>query len=694
MAISLVGNGVNKEGFIDFGPYINKIKRKLIWCFVVLLVTATAAFIFTRFMPSRYTATSTVLFKAQPADITPLPRLENYDSTRSDYYETKYALMGSRVVLQAAAKAMKLDEDPEFNGGSEGDATARLDNAVRTLQGNLSISGVRSTQLVSVTLEAGSPQKAADVANGIAQAFIDYSLHQKQKTLLQAQQWNKKMMTELQEKMVKQKADIDAYLKQAGLLTFRGVDGYETEQLGIVTNHLADATQRRMQAEAIWDKVRQQQGKTAEQVISLPDISGHPQIQDLRIAMTQAKRSLSDAAKHYGPNHPKYRQAQAQLQAINGQIGQVVSELRNGIQQQYQIALDDEQRYQKMLDEQKGNFQQLAAKRDHYNTLQTALDKTEELYKSLYQRVNEQMLSESFSVADEQIYDPATPPLAASKPKRSMLIVMMSILSVGMYIMYLIISTALDKTIHSISELRGKAGLVANGEFPLLPPGKVSQHAFNDLLYADMLHSLRMTLEHRDNKPLTVVVTAVNPGDGSSLMADLLARSASKAHKTLLVGLNCLEPLQDPSHKLGFAQCLYGESQVEQAVVSLGENIDFLPRGVLRDSSLLMLTSDRLPPLLETLHQHWHTVIIDMPSLEVAQDVLLLQPHSDVTLLVVKAGEQSGAVTETYTRLTGSQKHPVAVVLNQVQEENLETQEGRRLPERGTNELIMPKQKS
>lgn len=117
MAISLVENGKKKEGFIDFTPYFNKIKHKLVWCLAVVIVAAVASFILTRFMSSSYTATATVLFKAQSQDISPLPRLENYDSTRSDYYETKYALMGSRVVLDAAVRKLKLYQDSEFNGG-------------------------------------------------------------------------------------------------------------------------------------------------------------------------------------------------------------------------------------------------------------------------------------------------------------------------------------------------------------------------------------------------------------------------------------------------------------------------------------------------------------------------------------------------------------------------------------------------
>lgn len=692
MAISLVGSGKKKEGFVDFGPYLNRIKRKLLWCLIVFVAAAVLTFMGTRFMASRYVATTTVLFKAQSADVAPLPRLENYDSTRSDYYETKYAQMSSRVVLEQAVKNLKLDQDPEFNGGNDKDDATRISNAIDYLQKNLAINGVRSTQLVSVSMEAASPQKAADVANGLAQAFIDYSLHQKQKALLQAQGWNEKMMADLKDKMVKQKADIDTWLKQQGLLTFRGVDGFETEQLGIVTNRLADATQRRLQAQTTWDKVRRQQGKPPEMIISLPEISGHPQIQDLRIALTQAKRNLSDAAKHYGPQHPKYLQAQAQLQAVNGQIGQVLGELTNGLRQQYQIALDDEHHYQQMLDAQKGNFEQLAAKRDHYNTLMTALNKTEELYKSLYQRANEQTLSESFSVADEQIYDPATPPLNASKPKRSMLIVMISVLVLGLYIMYLIVTTALDKTVNSLSELKAKTGIAGSGEFPLLPQPKTAGQIFNDRLYADMIHSLRMALEGERREPQSLMVTAVQQQDGSTLVAELLARSASKAHKTLLIDLDYLKPQTTNEPTQGFSRCLYGECTVEQAVVNLGENLDLLPRGDLRDSSLLLLTSDKLPALLETLHQRWHTLIVNAPSLSQAQDSLLLQNHVDITLLVAKAGDAASPIASAFERLSAGGKHPLALMLNQVQEENLETLEGRRLPERAISELMTPNQ--
>ena len=695
MAISLVENGKKKEGFIDFTPYFNKIKHKLVWCLAVVIVAAVASFILTRCMSSSYTATATVLFKAQSQDISPLPRLENYDSTRSDYYETKYTLMGSRVVLDAAVRKLKLYQDSEFNGGDNLDEATRIHNAIQALERSLTISGVRTTQLVSVSMEAKSPQKAADIANGVAQAFIDYSLQQKQNILLQAQGWNEKMMDDLKSKMEHQKADIDHFLKENGLLTFRSMDGYETERLGIVINHLADATQRRLKAQTVWDKVRRQQGKPVEQIISLPEISGHPQIQDLRIALIQTRRNLSEAAKHYGPQHPKYLQAQAQLQAVNVQLGQVLGELFNGLRQQYQIALDDEQHYQKMLNDQKADFQALGAKRDQYNTMTTALNKTEELYKSLYQRANEQKLSESFSVPDEVIYDAAVPPDRPSKPQRGLLIIMVTMLALALYIMYLIVSTALDKTVNSLSELKAKTALDGSGEFPQLTHLENVRQIFHNVLYADMIHSLRLALLNQRDNPATILVTSVQSRSGSSLIAELLAWSASKSRKTLLIDLDYLATqglsAKFPQHKQGFSQLLNGECMPEQSVVKLDDKLDFMPRGKLSDSSLLLLTSERLPALLATLHQTYDTLIIDAPALSQAQDSLLLVAQSDMTLLVVKAGELAPRIRKAEQRLQSAGNSRVANVLNQVREEHLETQEGKRLLERQMHELIAPK---
>ncbi len=136
----------------------------------------------------------------------------------------------------------------------------------------------------------------------------------------------------------------------------------------------------------LWKKPSALGAGSLDNIISLPTISNHAQIQDLRIAMIQAQRSLYELQKSYGPKHAKILEAQAQVKAIQDQMGVVLSELKKGIHQQYLAALADEKDYQAQLDQQKEIFQKLAEKRSLYNSQKLSLDKLEDLYKTLYQR--------------------------------------------------------------------------------------------------------------------------------------------------------------------------------------------------------------------------------------------------------------------------------------------------------------------
>ncbi|MFA0521786.1 capsular biosynthesis protein, partial [Vibrio sp. 10N.222.55.E8] len=114
---------------------------------------------------------------------------------------------------------------------------------------------VRLTQLVYVSYESASPQQASMIANGVAKAFIDYTVEQKIARTQQAKLWNQQQLDVLKKQIRQQKQEIDAFLQREGLLTFRGVDGFQTEELVIITNKLADAKERRLASQANYELV-------------------------------------------------------------------------------------------------------------------------------------------------------------------------------------------------------------------------------------------------------------------------------------------------------------------------------------------------------------------------------------------------------------------------------------------------------
>lgn len=701
MKLSMVEQGKKLENVVEFSRYTQQIRRKIWRLLIVMAVTAVVAFPLVKLIPSKYVATSAVMIKALQDDATPLPQLSRYDATRSDFYETQYALVQSRVVLQKAIASLQLDSEPTFNGGVDAaqftaeNATQRRDAALKNMVNNLSVSGVRNTQLIDISYQSPSAEMAARVANGVAQAYIDYSVEQKRKATEEAQRWNQQQMDRVQQQMVDQKAAIDAFLKKENMLTFRGVDGYETEELGIITNRLADATQRRIAAQSQYDEVQKALAKhSPEDIISLPEFSGHAQIQDLRIALTQTRRNLAELRKRYGPKHDKILEAQAQVGAVNAQLGLVISELARGARQQYQAAVDDENRYQSMLDGQKGNFQQLAGKRDQYNTMMTALNKTQELYQTLYQRAHEQALSVSLDQPDAVISDPAVPPERPAKPNKPMLWIIVVVLVTLVYLVWIIVGAALNNAVTRMSQLAKNLNLTALGELPALMVSgerqQIVQRLLSDPLRADLVHAVRTQLLLSAPSPQVISVTSSEAGEGRTLVAEALAASFGIDQTTLLIDMdfvndNGLSAANAP----GLAEVILGNKTLDEVLVKQHDRLSFLPRGQLSGSALLMLTSPQLASLLAALRKQYQRIIIDTSAVNQAQDSQLIGRQSDGVVLVIQSGRLQTSELQTVLATLKNEHNVLSgAVLNRVSDDSLESKEGLRLIHQEVGELM------
>ncbi|HBX04840.1 MAG TPA: capsular biosynthesis protein [Leclercia adecarboxylata] len=699
MKLSIVENGKKRESAIDISRFASEIKKNSWKILLSGIIAGAIAWPLMSLMPSKYVSTATVLLKAQPDNVTPFQKVEGYDSTRNGYYETQNALMQSRVVLEQAVRTMKLDQNPAFNGNDDGAAgkeneQQRIENALKTLNKNLTINSVRTTHLATVSYESTSPQLSADIANGVAESFISYSLGLKQEKTRQASEDTQHKLALLKEQMIQQKTALDNYLAKAGLLTFRGVDGFETEQMGIVTNRLANATERRVAAESLYNEVRSGSGN----VISLPSISNHAQIQDLRIALIQANSELSQLEKTYGPQHDKVIQARARISAIQAQTAMTLREQQAGLRQNYEAALADEKNYQKQLDEQRANFQRLSMKRDGYNELKLALDKTEEMYKVIYQRTQELTLPGTYTDADAEIYDPAVPAARPVKPNKPLLMLMIVLLVMLFYVMYIMVKAATDRSVNTLSQMQKRLNLMPLGEIRRFKGvggrGKIRDLMTSDPLNADIIHSIRTQIMLNSHPLQVIAVTSAEAGEGRSLLANLLANSFSFDQKTLLIDMDFFNndglsgELASPKAP-GVAEVLRGEGDIDTVQVKVNDKLDFLPRGNTPVSALLLLSPERLKPLLDTLRSRYQRIIIDVAAVNQSQEVQLVSQVTDGLLFVLKAGQnRADTLAQAVDKVASDRCVVIGGVLNQVVDKNLESKEGLRSLNYHTHELM------
>ncbi len=713
------------ESSIDFMPFIKALKKHW-WKVLVFTVLVTGAcFPLISGMTSKYVSTATVLLKAQEDNATPIENVDGYDSTRDPYYVTQFNLMQSRVVLEKAIKDLGLDSDPRYNGDVTVDENLeelplseidRMKASLKTLRKNLSISEVRLTQLVNVSYESSDAEEAARVADGIAQAFIDYTVDKKVEKVKASQLWNEQQMEELRKQVKQKKKEMEQFLAKEDLITFKGIDGFDTQQLSIMTERLANAVERRMMAQSQYELVVANLDAPLEDLASIPEISSHPQLQDLRIAMIQAKRTLFDLQNRYGPKHNKILEAEAQIRAIELQFRNLLEELKLSLYKQYQAQLAKENRYKALLNQQRNEFKKLVAKRDTYETMQTDLQKTEELYKDLFQRNKEQELASSYREPDAILYDPASVATKPQKPNKALLLIMVFIMSFALSTLYVIIRAAMDQRIYNLSQVLRKLGLKPLADLPVMDQSEERSELVELIKgnqYAmESFHGLKTAIQLTVPSASMLGVVASTDKEGATLVSQLLADSLSRNHKTLLVDLdfrsntslsqalkskpekqNLVESDSSKSELMvepkGAAQ--WGEGGENQDLfIKLGDELDFLPRGELQQSPLVYFSSEQFTHMMQELAESFDRVVVNLPSLTENKDTQLAAKTLDGVIVVLQAAMRPvPVIRQDVQKLNQPNIVTIGAVLNQVQPDNLQSEESKQFIAQGSFSALL-----
>lgn len=712
MTVGMIKRSEQVESSIDFAPLLKGFKKNAlkVMLFTAVVTGASAPLIMS--LDSQYVSTSAVLLKAQSDNATPFEQVGSFDSTQDQYYDTQFNLMQARVVLEKAITDLKLDENAKYNGeeGSAEDsqeaalsAQERMDNTVKYLRKHLTFTAVRSTQLVYVSFESTDANEAARVANAVAQAFIDYSVEQKVKKTELAQRWNEEQMDEVRKQVNEKKDEIQNYLQQEGLLTFRGIDGFETEQLSITTNKLADAKERRLDAQAKYEVVMRNMNSSLEDIAAIPEISSHPQLQDLRIALIQARRNLSNLQNKYGPKHNAIIEANAEIEAVKGQTKVLLKELSSGLKKQYQSYLSKENRYKALLKQQKDDFRGLAEKRDQYEGMELDLQKTEDLYQQLYLRSKEQALTAQYREPDALIYDPAVPAERPQKPNKKLLVAMIAVMSLLLALLFVVVRTAMNQRIESLSQLKSKLGLAPLSDIPEFDQSgersELIQRVTRNHIAMETIHGLNSTLELSAPEAAVIGVVSTCEGEGASFIAQLMAHGMGNNYRTLLLDVDyrAQSPLsqqkefsqQANKESKGFADWISEKGEVNGYMLEMKQGGYFMPRGHLEQSPLVHLSSPATKNAIAELAQHFDRIIVNLPSLHENKEAQVIAKALDGVVVIIDAECRSAqSVREDVAKLNHDAIQVLGGVLNRVSASELQGEESIRFSAQGSRAAL------
>ena len=641
-----------------------------------------------------YTANSTVLVDPRRANVVETNQsvLTNF-GTDDATIESQTLLIQSLTILQRVVDKLKLTQDLEFmpkpglldpirnlfRSSSPVDGVSPEDAAraysIYLLQRRMKVTRQGTTFLVDIAVSSESPQKAATIANAVADAYFEEQVRAKFDATRIAAKWLGGQIDALKNRVVTSEQAVADYRSANNLAVSQGVT-VNDQQITDLNSKLIAARVQTAEARAKFDQV-QQLAKTGGDAGGLNAAVSSEMVTKLRAQYADIAKNEADLTSKYGPRHPQVANVRAQLKDTQRLINEEIGRIVQGTAHDYDVAKSREASLQDSFDKLQGVSSTSGQAVVRLHELQREAEANRTLYESYLARSKETTAQESLEMPDSRIVSFASIPLKPSAPKTMLILGFAILLGLGGGTVLAFLTDYLDgriKTLEQAEEISGvpalaalpsissrelagraKRGRTELGNYDprtmrLLPAAlqpPLMRYAIEEpgTFFAEAIRAVRLAIQ-RARKIDTVKVVLVTSGlesEGKTTFAGNLALSfATLGIKTLLIDGDLRNPgltrAVSPNADAGLLQVATGEVTLERAILlDRSTGLSILPSPAIKDVDAIteLMFSEQIVEILDRLKSHYELIIIDSPPLIPLVDGRALAELADRILLAM-----------------------------------------------------------
>lgn len=621
------------------------------------------------------------------------------ESTASEVYVLRSLDLALRV-----ADVLKLDTDPEFNpllvqpepswlqrvfgalGQSEEkppqlpDFTPeqRRNLVANVLLHHLEAVPLGRSRVMSVTAFAGTPDKAALVANTVAQEYLASQVDTKRATTGGVNTWLTTRTQELEAEVREREAAIEDYRARTGLMRGANTERLSDEEASGLSTQLVLARAEGAVARARLGQVEKllTTGKPA----AVGDVLDAPLVRTLREQQATLRREIAQMGSDYGPLHPQMVAAQAQLGDANNAIKAEVSRLVQGLRNEAAVASAREGAIAGSLNALKRQNGRQSQGEVQLRALERDAASSRTLLETFLARSKETAAQSTHAMADARMISRAVPPLGPSFPNSQLLMVIAGAVALGAGLLLALLREGMDRTVRSRRGLEDLLGIDTLGALPLLRgPWWGRQQPARWVLraprseYSEALRRMHteLLLENLGDPPRVVLFTSSLPSEGKTSTLLALGRLlAGTGRKVIAVDLNLRKPTLHTAAGIadegGIGEWFDGTDEApRQLYHDPLSTLCLLPAGQVRADPGILLASARFARLIGSLRVDFDVVLLDSSPVLAVVDAQILACLADTTVLLVREGRAPRAcAAEAFALLTRARGIAPRVVLN------------------------------
>jgi succinoglycan biosynthesis transport protein ExoP len=591
-----------------------------------------------------------------------------------EWYQTQNAIISSRTVARKVVERLELHRDFEFMGipkderGAEKKVT--VDEAIDHLLKLITVKQERDTRVTRIAVRSSSPDRAASLANAVADAYLDWVMEERLGSTIRAVEWLSGQLDDIAKRLDQSEHALYDFRRENNVLTVSLKDQQNESGQTIHTFNmaLAEATRRRIGLAA---KLRQ-----LEQAVVDDPMKVHASLLSESRAMSEIRTRYHEAVVQreslglrYGPHHPEVRQIEATLDALFAAGREEVTGVINSLRADLREVEDFELGLSRAKQAAQNQGLDLNLHEIDYNRMERERANNEKLHTLLLQRTTETNLTRMLRVLPVRIVDRAAVPAEPVWPRPVLTIALGCLMGILGGVGLGVLRSRMDRSVGMPDDVTA-LGVTVLGLVPTIQndknagPGRTSRRRNHnqgatvatprDLVVhtnprSAVAECCRTNLAFMStDKPLkALVVTSPGPAEGkSTLTISLAITMANSGRRVLLVDTDMRRPRLHKAFglasRVGITSVMAGEQTLEQAVQkTVVDNLSLLPCGPLPPNPSELLHTARFRQILDLMRQEFDLVVFDSPPVGVVIDAAIIGPQLDGAILVAESGSTS-----------------------------------------------------
>jgi polysaccharide biosynthesis transport protein len=538
------------------------------------------------------------------------------------------------------------------------------------------------TRVVELICESPDPKFSADYINTVAEEYTQMQGEARFDAAKRTSSWLTLQVEDMRHQLEQSEDRLQGYARSTGMIISDGEkDNVPEEKLKELQAELSKANAERVEKQSVYEIATSSPAESIPQVIDNERLSGY------QVKLADLRRNLAELRSIYTPDHPRVKQVEAQIAALDSTFQKerdgVIARIRND----FQAAQRRESLLNAAYAAQTQVVSDRSAKLATYDILRREVETNRQLYGALLQKIKESGVASAISASNIRVVDAAEVPFLPFRPVLSTNLAEGLVSGLLLGIVLIVLSDRINRSLKSPGEaafhlrvpelgvipsyeamvvrpsdngIRAHRGLDLNGHVNgngngaavedrvELVTSQDSPSAFAES-FRNVLTSI-LLCNSTDTRPQIIVVTSATRQEGKSTSVSNLGLALAEiGQKVLLIDADMRKPrlhqIFSTPNSWGLSDLLREKTPLKDcpleaiARATQYNGLYLLPSGPATLSTSNLLYSIRVSELLQRVRTDFDTILIDTPPLLNISDARVIGRLADAAILVIRAGQ-------------------------------------------------------